>query len=282
MDRTVCRPFSPMKTSPLIISPICILLVLGGCATTPHLKPRITFEEVALEQITLFSSTLVFTFKATNPAPVPLKLRDITYTLEAEDRPLFTGRNAGPLVIPARDSAMFRLPAELNHLELAGSLAELFSREQLTYHLTGTVKNGPFTLPFARHGTIPLPRSPDIRLRELTLSSATPLGIHLTACLELENSNDFAFTPAGLSYSLVLDGQTILSGTTEAIPRTQPRDTTTLEIPIHLDFLQLARTITQLLQQGGDAITLSGELSFRAPDGTLHRLPFAVRQEKAP
>lgn len=110
--------------------------VLGGCASTA--APRMTIEEVSVEEESADAMVLLFSVRGENPNPFPLPLEEVTYRLELGGERVFSGIRSAQITIPRSSSGMLKLPVAFEFDDLGGepSGAE-------PYRLTGRVQYRP-------------------------------------------------------------------------------------------------------------------------------------------
>lgn len=111
-------------------------LVLGGCASTA--APRMSIEEVSVEEESAEAIVLLFSVRGENPNPFPLPLEEVTYRLELGGDRVFSGVRSAQITIPRSSSGLLELPVAFELSDFAGKLSDAEP-----YRLTGQVRYRP-------------------------------------------------------------------------------------------------------------------------------------------
>jgi LEA14-like dessication related protein len=91
-----------------------------------------------------------------NPNPFPLRLEQISYTLEVAGKPLDTGTLGKADTVDASASGVYPLEATVNASTWGTDVKALISRGALPYTLKGEVKGPQLRLPYTLEGSVKL------------------------------------------------------------------------------------------------------------------------------
>lgn len=262
---------------------VFLMLTGSGCATLQGIvqKPEIQFEDVSMDQMTLFSATPVFKFKMTNPNPVGVAVDSVAYNLTINDRKFINGVADSGIRLPAGGSGVVSVPVMVNFLDLFETFSDLDRSEQIRYALSGDINIGPFKLPFDHQGTFTAPRLPKISLKNVAVSDISLTHARVSLTLGIENDNPFAVKLDGLQYGVKLGGNTFAAGETRTVPQVNENGISTIAIPLELNFFKLGRSVYSLLKEASSGYELTGEMRFDIPKIGEQRIPFR-REGKVP
>jgi len=91
-----------------------------------------------------------------NPNPFPLRLEQITYTLEVGGKPLDTGTLGKADTVEASSSGVYPLEATVNASTWGKDVKALIAKGTLPYTLKGEVKGPLLKLPYTMEGSVKL------------------------------------------------------------------------------------------------------------------------------
>lgn len=131
----------------------------GGCATLGRAtfrEPVVTVRSVAVTGVSLTGSTLEVVLQVANPNRFALDAPGVRYRVEVDTVPVAAGELSERFRVPARDSAMVRLPLSVSFRGLGAAGRSLLMSGTVPYRVRGalTVATpiGSFTHPFDRTG----------------------------------------------------------------------------------------------------------------------------------
>lgn len=270
-----------MRTTILGMAWVTALLLAGGCATLRGIaqKPEVRFAGVSLEHMTLFEATPVFNFKMTNPNPVRISAKRISYKMKINDRKFVNGvADKGKRIGPGA-SEIISVPVTIDYLDLFDTFSELDRSEQIRYELSGGIDVGPFTVPFGHKGALTAPKLPKISLKDVAVSDISLTGAKVQLVLGILNDNPFAVKLNGLEYGVKLRGKTFAQGEMLTVPPVNENGVSTVTIPLDINFFKLGRSVYALLREASSGYELTGEMRFDIPKLGERRIPFREEGE---
>ncbi len=241
-----------------------LVVLLVGCAGLQGLfrsaavkKPDVRVIDTKLASLSFSGADLVFTFAIDNPNPLGVTLSGFDYDLKIAGRNFLQGKHEERLTIPAKGSGNVSLPLNIQFADLYKLLRSLAEQDTTDYTLSAgfVVKVpvlGDVRIPVSKSGKLPVLRVPKVRLKGLTLKGLSLTSADLVARLAVTNPNAVAFLLNRLSYDLQIDQHPLVSGEfTEPVQLT-PKGEALVALPVHLNFLQLGRSIRDLITGGNE------------------------------
>ncbi len=255
-------------------------MLLSGCADVSNFvqqflqKPQVSLEEVTFRELSLLQGTVVFHIRITNPNPVGATVNRIQYNLTMNERDFVKGTLAEGIQIKASCSETVELPVTVTYLDLFQSVKDLLSAEAMSYHLFGSVGIGPMDIPYSKKGNLPVPKLPEISLKQVRVTSLSLAGATVKFTVDLKNKNPFALALQGIQYRIRLGGTAFAKGKARAVYSITERGTSTVEIPVRVNFLKLGRSAYNLLAEKSSSYEISGELNIQVPKLGQKSFPF--------
>lgn len=145
----------------LIVFALCVVLVLGACASLNPQQPEIELEGVRPLNLSLSGQRLAVTLKLSNPNDFDLTLRNVDLTATLGGEAVATGTSDDAVTLPANGEQILELEVIAGlDVALATLRAALDSdQEGLDYGVNGTVRvaGWPVAIPFETDGRVDNP-----------------------------------------------------------------------------------------------------------------------------
>ncbi|MDM8524039.1 LEA type 2 family protein [Desulfococcaceae bacterium HSG8] len=244
----------------------------AGCATLVERQlidpPKVTFEGMSLEYNSFFELTPIFYFKVVNPNPMSLKIRNIEYSFEINDKKFIKGVADKGIRLKTIGSEVVGLSLTFNTPNLFGSFTEFIRTDNIRYMLSGSVRVGPFAVPYSAKGELDLPKLPEISLKQVDIPnfSLTEKSAVIFS-LSLENPNPFSVHLDGLNYDIKLGGKAIARGIARSVV-IEKGSISTLELPVSISFAELDWSMDNVFMASSSDYELSGEITFDISGGS--------------
>lgn len=132
-------------------------LLLQACASgVPSVieQPKISIENISLQDISLTQGTALVTLNVANPNAFPIPLQGIQYGLSLNGHPVASGDQNQGMSIGARQEMPINIPVKLDFMQLMQLAPEAMKTRSLQYNLTGAVKLPFISVPFQRQGGV--------------------------------------------------------------------------------------------------------------------------------
>lgn len=244
-----------------------IFLVLFGCAALQQLvqKPTVSFDKADLTAMSFTEGTILFRFNVLNPNPIGLTVRKATYSLKLNQKDFVQGVLEKGIVIQANGTAPLEFPLTIRYMEFVQSMQELFELDQVPYDLSGALSVGPFEIPYSTKGILPVPKLPDIALKQIKVSQLSLSGAKLLFTMRMTNRNAFSISPAGLVYKIGLSGVRFAEGEMARVQTVPENGESVFELPLNVSFLQLGKSAHALLGKSASAYEISGSVKLDLP-----------------
>lgn len=260
----------PIALAALLAAP----LLLGGCAAVGELakaafqKPTMTFKAVEVQSIDFDGATLAFDFRLHNPNGFSLRLAEVQYWLQLEQRVVTRGGVPGGVKIPASGEVPVRFTARLPFAEVP-RVVELVARGgQVAYTVGGQVAVetpiGVVDVPASHSGAIDLPQLPAFRIASARARLASLTEVELELTLAVDNRNPFPLPDGELRYALALGGEVVATTDGEALEGVAARSEGRITIPVRLSLLGAGRALSAVVRGGSADVRLTGQAKLGA------------------
>ena len=259
----------------ILMSIVVMSLLFTSCSMLQQViqKPAVTYDHLELKDLSFTDATCVFHLNVTNPNPIGFSSQKITYQLDLNQSPFFSGTFEQGLSVPAQGSAPLAIPVSINFFDFFKSVQAFKDAESIPYKFNGSIAIGPFDVPFQTSGEIPVPQLPKIFLKKVKVEKLGLLGASVVFFLGIQNSNDFAIDPKGLNYHIGLNGIDFADGAASEVNAFASGEST-LQVPLELNFVQLGKAAYQVLKGGETSYSLKGDWLLGTGEAESHQIPF--------
>lgn len=141
----------------LSLSAACLVTIaIGACALLQVLveQPEVKLETVRIVDPQLQQATLMFDLSVMNPNSQALKIDGIDYKLNLNGKQFAEGVYDTVTELPSGKTIKVSLPIKVEYARVFDSLMSALQKPESKYLIEGAAKMGPFTIPFAKDGTI--------------------------------------------------------------------------------------------------------------------------------
>ncbi len=127
-----------------------------ACSGVPGVveQPKVSIQNIALQDISLTQGTAVVTLNIANPNAFPIPLQGIQYGLTLNGRQVASGDQNQSVSIGARQEVPVSIPIKLDFMQLMQLAPEAMRSRSLQYNLNGAVKLPFISVPFTRQGGV--------------------------------------------------------------------------------------------------------------------------------
>jgi LEA14-like dessication related protein len=238
---------------------LSLAIFLSGCAELAKhaetIKPTARLTGAHLSNINFDKVDLVFDLEVENKNPVALDLAGLEYDFKIEDQSLVSGVTAKAIELGANTTSPVQLPVTLKFDDLKKLPGELWNRDKLAYDLQ-TVFNitlpviGNYAVPVSKQGELPVPRIPDIKIKDVKIKKLNFTSADLVAQVEVNNPNDFNLALKSFDYQLDINQSKWGQGEIKGSSNIPGKGKGVIEIPLKLDLLSIGSAAAALLQKG--------------------------------
>ena len=232
-------------------------------------KPTVDFQDFNITDIDFTSLTTTFNFKITNPNPIGIRVDGFEYKFIIEGNQFLSGNNPNRVGLSARGQSIVSIPITLKYIDVYETVTTLKeNRGNIPYIISGkfffNTPIGRIPVPFSKSGELPVLKMPKIGLENISLKKLSLTKADIVFNLKFENPNIFAVALDNFSYNLSLNKQQIAEGITQ---HTQifGQSTSTLQIPISLNFLEIGRAAYSMLTKKTVDYQLKGSANLVTP-----------------
>ena len=256
---------------------IVLAVCMSGCGALNALnvKPSARIANVALQDISLESATLLFDVEVKNPYAVPLPLTDLDYALAVAGSALLSGKAELQGTVPAAGARTVSLPAKINYLQLLKAAGQVRPGSVVPYvadlglSLRPPMME-PLRLPLKKEGKLPVPTVPEVEVQEIRWAGVSLTEASGVVKLHLVNRNQFPVGLSALRYALSLGGTEVAnSAVTRSVDFAAAGGAGIVEIPISVSPAKLGMGLVRLLAGSGSEYKLAGDVNVRTPFGPM-------------
>ena len=256
---------------------VLALIAVSGCASMDAVKraagikdPDVSVVGINITRLSAEGLTLQFALEVDNPNPIPLDLAGFDYALLLDGKQLAAGEQRDSIKIKARGNSRVKVPVSLKFSDLSNLIAGGISKENLNYELkTAALVDLPVIgvkrFPATQKGSFPVPRVPDISLSGIDIKDLSLTGAKVVIGANIDNPNAFGIDVSKLIYNLSINGKQWAKSDVSKTISIKGKGSSSLNIPLELDFLEMGSSLYQMLMQGkGMNYNLTGDMTFDA------------------
>ncbi len=254
-----------------ILAILAFTCVVCGCATFRLVfeKPTVDFEDFQITNIDFTSISTNFDFKVTNPNPIGIRLNGFDYQFIIEGNQLLSGSNPNQVSLQASGTSIISVPITLKYLNVYGVVSSLKDYDDIPYTISGTfffnTPIGKTPISFSKSGELPVLRMPKISLSRVAIKNLGLTKADIVFDLNFENPNAFGVTLDNFSYNVALNDLLLAEGTTPQQMALVKKATSSLQIPISLNFIEIGRAVRSILTQKTVNYQLKGAANLVTP-----------------
>lgn len=273
----------------LLIS-LVMISFLASCATLQGIvdvqKPTARVAGVSLGDLNLEQATLLVDVAVANPNGFALDAAGFDLDLTVAGQQLASVAQPDSAVsVPAQGEESVQLPVTLKFSEIAAAIGGLSGKNTIDYALDGNVimnipVMGDVKLPLNFADVLPVPKLPDIKFSNVSLSDVSWSGAKMLVSLDVTNPNAFGIDLNSLAYNLQAEGKSLGSGAIENIKLEQGQ-AQTVDIPFEVSLTNLGISLFRMLS-GGDAVKvgLDGSADIAPDIGIWKPEPMSFNAER--
>lgn len=234
-----------------------LFLTLTGCAQLAKqvdtVKPTAKLTGTHLADIDFDQVDLVFDLAVDNKNPIELDLAGLDYELKIENQSLVSGVTAQAIKLKANSTSPIQLPVTLKFDDLKKLPGELWNKDKLAYELQTRFNInlpviGNYAIPVDKKGELPVPRIPDIKLKDIKVKNLSFTTADLVAQVEVGNPNDFDLGVKDMDYQIDINKTNWGRGKITQASSIPKKSKGIVEIPLKLDLMSMGTAALSLLR----------------------------------
>ncbi len=243
-------------------------------------KPTAKVDKVKITALSIDKADLLFDIKISNPNPIGIGLAGFDYDLILNSNSFLKGKQNETVNISANGSSVVKLPLSMNYEDVYKTYKSLESEDNISYALKlGLLFDlpvlGKVRIPVETKGSIPTVKLPAISVKSLKLNDLGFTSADLQLDLQIKNPNSFKINLNHFNYDFMVAGQKWVEGSRKKPLSIAQKDNTTLSIPIKLNFLEIGRSVINLISGGSKlSYQLSGKADVSSSLEILKSFPF--------
>jgi len=233
-----------MKNTLVVLT---VAMLLGACASMESFgnmvnKPTVTYQSVALGDVSSDNIELKPTFSLLNTNNYPIPVDTVDYTLSLNGQQLFDGVTQPIGTLEANKPKEITLAVNLTGGVLKTLQRSLLKTKVINYKVAGHVKVMGIALPFEHEDTIYVPQ---VKLNDFKVVNASSSRIEAVAKLTIDNQNEFQLPLDNISYSIASQGRHLLSGS--LVNQQISQGINKIEVPLSLATGKLVTNVFSLI-----------------------------------
>lgn len=259
MSKMITSRCAGAVSAGFLVLMVLMVLSLTACASLESVArpvpPEVTLRSVTLTALDFTWADLVAEFIVENPNAVGVDMAGFTWALALEDREFLSGEQLEGLHIEAGGESVVQVPFTLTFQEALQAIQATLELRELAYAVDLVVMLdvpvlGSRQVPLRHEGTVPVPRIPRVAVRSLKLDSISLTGAELSLLVDVDNPNLFGIDLERFAYAFSVQNRTWVEGRTNSFGMIGPEGTGEIVVPITLRFLDVGRSVYQLLTGG--------------------------------
>lgn len=155
-----------MKQSMNVWLSLWLAVLLAACSNATDLSalsqfvkpPKVSVEEVVLQDLSMTQGTALLRLNVSNPNPVPIPLEGIEYGLNLNGKTVAQGQQAQQVTLQPNQPVSVEVPVQVGFQELLGMLPGITGLGRVQYDLEGAVSLPMLKVPFSRSGDVTIKR----------------------------------------------------------------------------------------------------------------------------
>lgn len=150
------KRFLKFSWGSIIVGVIGPFLFFVGCSAFRVLvdPPKAKLKSVKLSTCDFVGCDLKFEIDIENPNSSDLKIDEVSYQVDLNDKPFAKGNVSDPPELKAKQNTSVLIPLRFEYSKFISSLGEFIQNRTIAYSLKGNVKVGFFNIPFAKKDVV--------------------------------------------------------------------------------------------------------------------------------
>ena len=236
---------------------LSFIILLSGCAELAKhaetIKPTAKLAGAHITNINFDQVDLVFDLEVDNKNPIALDLAGLDYDFKVENQSLVSGVTAKAIKLKANGTSPVQLPVSLKFDDLKKLPGEIWKKDKLAYDLKTTFNIdlpviGNYAVPVAKQGELPVPKVPDIKIKDVKIKKLNFTSADIVALVEVNNPNDFSLALKSFNYKLNINQKNWGQGEITQSSNIPRKGKGIIEIPLKLDLFSIGSAAVALLQ----------------------------------
>ena len=228
---------------------------------------------------------MIFDIAVKNKNPFSIPLSSVDYELKVGGNSLISGVTGQGVKIKKSTTSNIALPVSLKFDDLRKIPGKLWKQDQVSYELDTSINIklpviGNYAIPFSKKGELPVPKMPNIQVKDLQVKSLSFTEAEIVADIEIDNPNAFDLGLSDFNYRLDINQKTWGEGSSSKSTSIPKKGKGIISIPLKLDLLSVGKAAFDLLSGGNKidyqllgGITLDTGLEFLRK----HKMPLNMK-----
>lgn len=262
------------------ISVILIVLFLLSCAITrtevapAQLSPdkiSIEYDRVEFKNPSISGIDYEFRFVVENKNDVPVKLREVEYSLLLADIKVPSQKKELNLIVEPHKNGSFEIVIPVRFPEESEKLEEFLARKSAGYDLSGVVRGDGFEIPIGAKYEIVLPEIPQVSVPGASIASGEKGEIGFTFDLLISNNNTFDVKIDFFDYKVIIEDIPVGEGRVAEMEKCPPNAQLSYTFNAKIDLSKYAIQVKKMLSQKRFNYTIEGVLGIEGKKFSISR-----------
>lgn len=252
---------------------LLVATACAGCAELQAFLPTVTFERLAVRDISFEDVQTDFVFRIDNPNPLEVDLASFGYALELAGVELLEGSNDGGFTLERQGSSELVLPVGIVFADALETVQATRGLDTVPFRLDGhfgfDTPAGVARVRYDEGGDFPALRTPRFEVERLRLKRLDVFGADLELDVQVDNAIGSTLFFERFRYDLQLGGQDVVTGMLDTFA-VEGDDATVVSLPIAVDLLSAGVAVVDaLLNDRRLDLALDASMDVDTPFGVI-------------
>jgi len=282
-----------LKAATVVLFGFISTLIVSGCSQ-PALKqmlenqrPKVSIASTRISSLDFDNLTLNFGIKVDNPNPIPISLAGLDYDLKLAGKSFIKGKKDQPIEVAASGISQIELPITVGFKDLLKIFKTFKNQDSAAYDLDlGLLVDvpviGQYRHPLQTKGNFPIPKTPSVKLANMSVGKMSFSGAEVGVQLEVNNPNAFSLALDKLDYRLKVNGAQWFDGVQNNVGNIKANGKSIINLPLSLNFMDLGSGLFSVLS-GGKALNydIQGTLGATSSNALIGAFQLPINQQGA-
>lgn len=259
-----------MSTGKKIMLGVGVLILAGalylfinfqrsGKDVKEQVVPQLQLAQMQVTNLTADRAEIQMNMIIDNPTPVGLDIDSLYYTIYIEDNEVVKTTYPDPLHIEGSGNTTVSLPLTIYYDKLQSVLKKLEEegKDSVVYKINAILHTDLALIPKDKFDLevekkMPLIRAPEIKVTDIRIDKLDFSGAVVQVEAFVVNENVYPLGFENMDYSFQIDDNETMEGHKSETVKVEAKDSTTIAIPVEVNFKEMGKGLIDLIKEGGD------------------------------
>lgn len=233
--------------------------------------PTVTFNRLALTDLSFEDLSVDFVFDVQNPNPVDLPLERFDYALDLADIEILWGDSPNGIELRGEDTSEMVLPVSLSFQGIYELVTTDRGTDNLPFALRGgfgwDTDIGPIDITFDEAGEFPALRIPEVQIAQMTVGDVGVDAADFNLEVDIDNDHASTLDFTNLDFKVKFAGVQVATGEEELFGSVEGATTRRLNVPFSVDYLDAIEAIAAAASGEKVKVDLNATTDVKTPFG---------------